>query len=219
MLMPMEDPVPTPIDRGCWKRVPVHDSVPWYAYQLSRRFPRGEQAVLVRLDDLQLMMNGLGGFRKTLGQQDLDPAQRFDGGIRDGRFEPTDLRREDPDFESRVRIGRRVLFGRQFRRHQSAIVFVWSQHVIREPADHAPTIKSLLVHRRTSCLPPERGVFHLEEVGQPGATKAVERRLRAGQPLYNGWQSVAEVLGALTDEPLDLCPVYRAPGSGHPFEQ
>jgi hypothetical protein len=97
--------------------------------------------VLVGLNDLQLMMNGLGGFGKTLGQQDLDPAQRFDGGIRDGRFEPADLRRDDPVFESRVRIGRRVLFGHQFRRHQSAIVFVGSQHVVREPADRAPAIE------------------------------------------------------------------------------
>ena len=68
--------------------------------------------MLVRLDDLQLMMNRLGGLGKTLGQQDLDPAQRFDGRIRDGRFEPADLRREDPEFESRVRIGRRALSGR-----------------------------------------------------------------------------------------------------------
>jgi hypothetical protein len=83
----------------------------------------------------------------------------------------------------------------------------------------AATIKGLLVHHRTTCLPPERGVFHLQEVGQPVPRQVVERRLRIGQPLYDGRQSVAEVTGALTDDALDLQSIQRVSGSESSFEQ
>src|ERR1700733_7651821 len=100
------------------------------------------------------MINRLRGFGEALGQQDLDPAQCFDGRIRDGRFEPTDLRSDDPDFESRFRIGRWAFFSPLFGPNEIALVFAGSQRLVREPADRAPTTKGLLVHRRTSYLPP-----------------------------------------------------------------
>jgi hypothetical protein len=142
--------------------------------------------VLVSLDDQQLMTNRLRDFGETLGQQDLDPAQCFDGSIGNGRLKPADLCSDGSSFEGGIWIGR-ALFGHQLRRHQGAIVVVGSHNFGREPANHAPSIKGLILHNRTVRLPPERGAFHLQEAGQPLPRQVVERRLRAGQPLYNGW--------------------------------
>jgi hypothetical protein len=89
--------------------------------------------VLVRPDDPQLMMNRLRGFGLSLGQQDLDPAERVDGHIRDGCFEPADLRRDGSGLERRSWVGGLVLFGHQFRRHHLVAVPFDQIKFVNEP--------------------------------------------------------------------------------------